>query len=100
MNSKFDGMLGLAAKAGKIIFGSEMSAEAARHKKAYLVVLATDASDRTKKLIRNKTTSFDVPLAEYGNIEHLAKILGKARVSCIAVSDEGFAKAMLKILWG
>lgn len=87
--------MGLAAKAGKLIYGSEAGSIAARNRRAKLVIVASDASDATKKLMRNKCASNNVPLCEYANIESLSKAVGKGTVSVISVSDEGFAKAIL-----
>jgi len=42
-------MLGLATKAGKITFGTEASTECINKKKAKLVIIAEDSSDKTKK---------------------------------------------------
>ena len=100
MFSKLDGMIGLAVKARAVAFGSEASAEKVRSGKAKLVIYATDASDRTKKLIRDKCGSFNVKCFEYGSIEHLAKIMGKNKVSAIAVCDKNFADAIIRIYRG
>ena len=48
---KIFGMLGLARRAGKLIYGSDAAVNAVRSGKAKAVILAADASDRTKKLI-------------------------------------------------
>ena len=42
------GMLGLAAKAGKITFGADSCKEAIMKNKVKLIILAQDASERTK----------------------------------------------------
>lgn len=98
MTDKIYNMLGLATRASMIIFGSEASSEAVRFNRAYLVIIAEDASDRTKKLMNNKCKSFNVPIYEYGTIEELGRRLGKKRVSCVSVKEKGFAEALLKRL--
>ena len=62
-------MLGLARRAGKLIFGSENVVLSARQGKIKLALLATDASGRTKKLMQNKCKSFSVPLYELSTKE-------------------------------
>lgn len=100
INKKLDGIIGIAVKAGKVAFGSEASVDYARNRKAKLVIIAKDASDRTKKLVNNKCNSFKVPVFEYQSIEHISRITGKRIVSVISVSDKGLAEAMLKIYGG
>lgn len=98
MTDKIYGMLGLAVRAGKIVFGSEAGSDAVRNQKAYLVILAEDASDRTKKLMNNKCKSFNVPIFEYGTIIDLGTKLGKKKVSCVALVDKGFAEVIIRKL--
>jgi ribosomal protein L7Ae-like RNA K-turn-binding protein len=91
-------MIGLAAKAGKVVSG-EFSVETAVKKgKAFLVICARDASDASKKSYRDACRYYDVPLCEYGTKESLGKFSGKEYRSAAAVTDEGFAKAIMKLL--
>ena len=46
-------MLSLAAKAGKVASGEFSVEKAVKSRKAYLVLVADDASENTKKLFRN-----------------------------------------------
>ena len=84
MSEKALRMLGLARRAGKLILGSDASADAVRGGKAYLAIMASDASDRTKKLIKNKCTSFHVPLFEFSDCATLGSRLGKSDISAPA----------------
>ena len=47
--NKIYGLLGLARRAGKISFGTESSIDTIERRKAKLVIIANDSSDRTKK---------------------------------------------------
>lgn len=48
------GMLGMAAKAGKLVYGCNLTVEKVRGSRPpYLVLIAADASENTKKRIRN-----------------------------------------------
>ena len=53
MSKKPDGMIGMSVAAGKVAFGSEEAVNSVRRGRARLVIVATDASDRTKKLMYN-----------------------------------------------
>jgi ribosomal protein L7Ae-like RNA K-turn-binding protein len=98
--NKIDGYIGLAAKARKLAFGSAEATDAARKGKAHLVIMADDASERTKKLVLNKCKSFGVTVFTYHSKEELGRILGKNQVSAIAVCDKGFSMAITKIFGG
>ena len=98
--NKIDGYIGLAAKAGKIAFGGEGVADAARHSRTYLALLAGDAADNTKKLVLNKCKSFGVKVIEYSTKDSLAHLLGKRSVSAVAILDKGLAEAIVKIFGG
>ncbi|MBO4897994.1 MAG: ribosomal L7Ae/L30e/S12e/Gadd45 family protein [Clostridia bacterium] len=87
-------MLGLARRAGKLIYGSENVVLSARQGKIKLAVMASDASERTKKLMQNKCKSFSVPLLEFSTKEELGSVLGKSDISALGVTDRNFAKAI------
>lgn len=96
MRDKAQGMIGLAARAGRLVYGGDAGQIAVRRGKAYLVILACDAGERTKKLMQNKCSSFGVPIVEYETKETLGIILGKNIVSAVSVTDKNFADAILK----
>ena len=98
MSDKVLSMIGLAAKAGKLVSG-EFSVETAIKKgKAFLVVCAADASEASKKSYRDAGAFYHVPVYVYGTKESLGKFSGKEYRSAAAVTDEGFAKAIMKLL--
>ena len=96
--SRTDRLIGLAMKAGKIISGSDLVETGIRTGKAKLVLLAQDASDNTKKRLRDKCTYYQVPIYLYSDKNALGKMIGKEERSAAAVTDDGFAEAIKKIL--
>ena len=60
-----------------------------------LVVVAEDASDRTKKEYRDACAYYNVPLVLYGTKETLGHAMGEELRSGMAVLDEGLARAIL-----
>ena len=98
MRDKVSNLLSVAAKAGKIKSG-EVAVEAAiKSQKAHLVIVAADASDNTKKNFRNMCKYHDISYAEYSDKESVARCIGKDYRSSLAVLDEGFARAINKLL--
>ena len=83
--------LGLAMRAGKVKSGESVILNDIKTNKIKLVIVATDASDNTLKVMKDKCNSNQVPLRNFGTraeLEHLVK----ARVN-IGVTDNGFAKS-------
>ena len=91
-------MLGMATKAGKVVSGEFATEKAVKSAHAYLVIVASDASDNTKKMFTNMCNFYKVPLRIYGNKESLAHAIGKEMRSSLAITDEGFAKSLIKHL--
>ena len=87
-------MLGLAAKAGNIVSGEFSTEKAVKEGKAYLVVVAGDASDNTKKHFRDMTTFYEVPMYVYSDKDNLGHAIGKEFRASLAVNNEGFAKSI------
>lgn len=88
--------LGIAMKAGKLVSGEYLVEKAVKEMKAYLVVVAEDASDNTKKHFSDMCQYRDIPIRFLGTKEEIGRTIGKAYRASIAVTDEGFAKSILK----
>ena len=97
-NNKVLSMLGLSMKAGKVKSGAFAATDAIKSGKAWRVIIATDASDNTKKEFSDMCTFYEVPFSEYSTKEDLGRAIGKEERSVLAVCDEGFAKALEKNL--
>ena len=89
-------LIGLATKAGKPVSGEFMTEREAKARRAYLVIVAGDASENTKKNFRNMCEYHKVPICFYGDKESLGHAMGKQFRASLAVLDEGFAKGILK----
>lgn len=97
MNNKLLSMLGLCTKAGKLKSGEFQTESSVKSGEAFLVIVAGDASDNTKKKFNDMCTFYETPIIEYGLKEEMAKAIGKDVRALLAVCDEGFAKSILKI---
>ena len=87
-------MLGLARRARKLAVGTDAAIDAARSGKAAVVVLASDASERTKKQIGDKCASHGVTLIRLeADRQTLAASLGSkdGQTSACAVTDRNMA---------
>ena len=66
--------------------------------KSALIIVANDASDNTKKMFENQCKHYQVPFYCWGLKEELGHAIGKEFRASIAVTDQGFAEALLKQL--
>jgi len=98
MRDKICMFLGLARKANVLVLGEEGVEKAICRKKTRLVVLASDASDNTKKGIVNMCERFRVSYRVFGMKEVIGEYLGKGNVAVIGVKNKGFAKRLVEMI--
>lgn len=91
-------LLGLATKAGKVASGEFSTEKSVKSGRGFLVLVADDASQNTKKKFQNMCDFYEVPIYFIADKEELGKFCGKEFRASLAVQDENFAKAMLKEL--
>ncbi|MEK3935040.1 YlxQ family RNA-binding protein [Sporosarcina sp. FSL W7-1349] len=84
-------MLGMAARARKIITGEELVVREVRSGNARLVIISKDASKNTMKKINDKCNSYNVEKHVYGTREELGHAIGKESRVVLALTDAGFA---------
>jgi len=90
-------MMGLATKAGKVKSGEFSVEKSIKEGKAFLVIVAEDASDNTKKNFTDMCNFYKTRIIFHGNKESLGNAIGKQHRACVALLDEGFAKSILKL---
>lgn len=98
MTDKVLSMLGLCARARKVVSGEFSTEKAVKEGKAWLVIVADDASANTKKLFTNKCEFYEVPCYIYSDKETLGHSIGNEMRASLAVTDEGLASEIIKRL--
>ena len=93
---KIFSLLGLGNKAGYIASGEFSTEKSVKERKARLVIVASDASDNTKKMFTNMCTYYDVPIYFFGEKTELGHAIGKEFRASLAVNDAGMATAIEK----
>ena len=96
-NQKILGLIGLTAKARKICFGADSVEEQIKKKKVYLVIVAIDASDRTKEKFKKISNEYNIPIIIEGEIDNLSKAIGKSNKAVFGIEELNLAKEILKI---
>ena len=97
-HNKIYSLLGLAMKAGRIMSGEFATDKSVKEGSAFLVLVSEDASDNTKKKFSNTCEFYEVPRYFYGTKDELGHAIGKEMRSSLAITDEGFAKSLIKHL--
>lgn len=93
-SNKILSLLGIAAKSGSVLSGEFSTEKAVKEGKAYLVIVAEDASENTKKMFRNMTEYYNVPMYLYADKETLGHFIGKEFRASLAITNEGLARAI------
>lgn len=100
-NRKLCGLLGLAAKAGKVQSGEFCTEKSLKSGRAKLCIVASDASGPTKKKFADICAFRNIPM-ESGLFDKdaLGHVIGKEMRASITVEDAGFAEGLLSLIEG
>ncbi|MGG0669059.1 YlxQ family RNA-binding protein [Sporosarcina koreensis] len=85
-------LLGMAARARKLITGEELVVKEVRSGNARLVIVSEDASKNTQKKVNDKCIFYNVEKHVFGSREALGHAIGKESRVVLALTDAGFAK--------
>ena len=100
INSKICGLLGLARRAGKLSFGTEACKQDIESNKVKLIIIATDAAERTKMNFKNICSKSNVPIIEYLSSDELSKSIGQNNKAVVGIKDTNFSNEIIKIING
>ena len=91
-------LLGLAAKAGYVASGEFSTEKSVKEGKAFVVIVAEDSSENTKKMFRNMCTFYQVPIYFICEKTELGHAIGKEFRASLSINNEGMAKSIEKYL--
>ena len=81
---------------GKIVSGMDAVVSSIEKHKTKLVIVATDASEKTKKNIRYVCTNNEINVIELSTIEMLSHSIGKNNRAIIGITDSNFSNGILE----
>lgn len=96
-NNKILGLIGFAARARKICYGADSVEQEIKKKKVYLVLVANDASDRTKEKFVKICEQYNINMIVYSEIELISKAIGKSNKAIIGIEESNLASEIQKI---
>ena len=85
-------LLGLIMKSGNIVSGEDTVLGEIKKKNLSLVIVASDASENTKKKFRDKCSYRGVSMVEFSTKETLGSALGKGIRSVVGIKDSKISK--------
>ena len=91
-------MLGISQRARKLISGQDTVARACDSGKVFLIILACDTSENTRKKITSLCCRKNIPLFFWGHSDELGRAIGKGQRKVIGITDRGIAKKIIKHL--
>ena len=98
-NDPLSRLLGLARRAGRLVWGMDAVLTALAQSRVELILLATDAAPATiRKLKLACAKQPHVVCRSWGTTQELATFSGKERTAILAVCDENFAAGIIKQL--
>lgn len=98
--NKIYSMLGIAKKGGKLSIGFDATSLDIKHKKSNLVMIAENASEKTKNNIIYLCDKYNIKYIIYGENEVLGKSLGKKVVSVLSINDINIASYLITNITG
>lgn len=91
-------MLGLCQRAGKLVSGDFAAEQALRRRKAELLILADDASERTREKFLKLAEQVGTKCYSVGTRSDLGEALGKADRAAVVIQSRDFTKGIIGIL--
>ena len=97
INNKILGLIGLAARARKVCFGADSVEERINKNKVKMLIVAEDASQRTKDKFNKIAKEKNVPIIIKVDIEILSKTIGKSNKAIIGIEDINLSNEIQRI---
>jgi len=94
------GLLGLGQKGGRLVIGVEGVRARLRQDRLAAVVLAADASRRTREKVERLAVARGVPVLVGPGAARLGARLGRPPVQTVGVSDRALARGLMRLSEG
>ena len=91
-------MLGLAARAGAVVPGTERVREAARSGKLHFALVASDLSDNSRDKLLPLLDARQIPYAIVSDRDALGGAVGRAPLSALGITEKNLAGRVVRLL--
>lgn len=96
--NKVKAILSLCRKSDNVITGEDLCHKAIAQGRAYLVLIACDASANTRKKFLDKSSFYKVQSVVYGSKEELSKAISKNNRATFVIKDAGLARHIISAI--
>ncbi len=90
-------LLGLAARARKIVSGEEFVIKGIQSNHLYFILITNDAAENIRKKVIDKCNYYNIPYKVAFNRDELGHAIGKFSRVVVGVKDQGFAKGLKQL---
>jgi len=87
--------IGLALRARKLTIGTDVTIMELRKGNVFLVFLASDASNGTKKKVTDKAKTYNTEVIMELDSGQISRALGKNDIKVIGITDKGFSQLLI-----
>ena len=91
-------LLSLCARQGAAKSGEFLTEQTIKEHKAVLVIVASDASDNTKKNFRDSCDFYTVPFRIFGTKESVGHAIGRETRASLALTNAGLSQKILSLI--
>ena len=96
IKTEVTGLLHLARKAGKVIFGFDACQRSCLNAKAKLILAAKDLSSRQRSSLKTLAEANNIKFLEFGTKRFLGESFKQRDVGIICIEDRNFANGIVK----
>ena len=96
MPSKFESLMGFAARSGSIVTGYNTCLSMIRSRRIALLILAEDIGENTREKMMQKCASNGVQVRTFGKAEELSHMTGRTDKKTFGITDKDFAKSICR----
>ena len=94
--NKVFSLMGFAARSKNLVTGYNTCLKLIPGRKLKLLIIGEDVGENTKSKMIQKCESYNVPIRIISSCEELSHITGKEDKGLFGITDEGFAKSLVK----
>ncbi len=95
--NKFFNFLGIAKRSGNLVEGYSRFNEQRNKRDFYLVIIADDASDKTRSKFKKHCIEKNILLIEDFSKEELGDPIGREEIMVLAVDDKNMAEKLFSL---
>ena len=96
LDQRISGIIGFAAKSGKLLLGAYAVEQGIRHRRAKIVLTAEDINPKRLSVLKYWCSDMGIPLMSVGKKEDYGALLKKPPLGLLALTDEHMALGILK----